>query len=939
MKRLIEGLMVLLAVVPARAEVQIEGRVRLGSGEPVAGAQVLLFELANLRSAPMGATTDQTGYFALPLRSLQGSASVSPKRFDLGQNYPNPFNPSTIIPYQLSAATQVRLDVFNLLGQRIATLVDAERSAGFHTARWSATDAAERAVGAGVYFYRLTAGGEHLTRRMVLIDGQVGVPVGTASGGSRAVVAEAVRASPVYGLTVSGPGLMPYVDPSFRVEAVRGLVDIEVEAIARVPLAKGVSGGLLGDVDNNGRVDVFDALLVAIYSGNSATVMPNSGKIALGDVNQDGQTDITDAWLIATYTVDPSNPELPVGIGESVTLALDGGDGNSRQTVETVNLSSMPASNLWNLPEGALARLGKGTVRNAIFSANGAWMAVSRYIGTWLYDTSTGAEVALIRTKERTNGAIAVSSDGSTLAMGAFRSVQVWDVASGQIKILDGHTDWVRSVALSPDGATLASSSESGMIMIMLWDTASGQLKTTLDGHGPMVFSPDGATLASSDSNIDGRVQLWDVASGQPKAALEGSENYGILSMAFSPDGATLASSLAKSNIYGEVRLWDVASGQPKTTLEGSENYAMAFSPDGATLASSSRDGEVRLWDVASGQLKTTLNGDWHRINSLAFLPDGSALAIAREDGTAGLWDMANGLFKAILEEDSRGVLSLAFSPDGSTLASSNWDGTVGLWDMADGLFKVLGEYADNNHPLAFSPDGSTLASGFFGMVRLWDTASGQVQDTWPGHTRLVSSVVFSPDCTILASGSLDGTIRLWDVAGGQIKTILENPGGPVNSVAFSPDGSILASGSDGTVRLWDVASNQLRIALEGHTYRVNSVAFSPDGFTLASGSRDGTIRLWDATSGQIKKILEHSGRVNSVAFSPDGFTLANSRGGSIQFWDVASGQLKKSLMGHGEGVSSISYAPSGAILASASLDGTILVWDAIAEEFSSPPP
>ena len=810
MKRLIEGLMVLLAVVPARAEVQIEGRVRLDSGEPVAGAQVLLFELANLRSAPVGATTDQTGYFALSLRSLQGSASVSPERFDLGQNYPNPFNPSTIIPYQLSAATQVRLDVFNLLGQRIATLVDAERSAGFHTARWSATDAAERAVGAGVYFYRLTAGGEHLTRRMVLIDGQVGVPVGTASGGSRAVGAEAVQASPVYGLTVSGPGLVPYVDPSFRVEAVRGPVDIEVEVIARVPLAKGVSGGLLGDVDNNGRVDVFDALLVAIYSGNSATVMPNNGKISLGDVNQDGQTDITDAWLIATYTVDPSNPELPVGIGEPVTLALDGGDGDSRRTVETVDFSSMPASNLWNLPEGALARLGKGTVRNTIFSANGAWMAVSRYIGTWLYDTSTGAEVALIRTKEKTNGAIAVSSDGSTLAMGAFRSVQVWDAASGQIKILDGHTDWVRSVALSPDGAT---------------------------------------------------------------------------------------------------------------------------------LASSSRDGGVRLWDVASGQLKTTLNGDWHRINSLAFLPDGSALAIAREDGTAGLWDMANGLFKAILEEDSRGVLSLAFSPDGSALASSNWDGTVGLWDMADGLFKVLGEYADNNHPLAFSPDGSTLASGFFGMVRLWDTASGQVQDTWPGHTRLVRSVVFSPDCTILASGSLDGTIRLWDVADGQIKTILENPGGPVYSVAFSPDGSILASGSDETVRLWDVASNQLRIALEGHTYRVNSVAFSPDGFTLASGSRDGTIRLWDATSGQIKKILEHSGRVNSVAFSPDGFTLANSRGGSIQFWDVASGQLKKSLMGHGEGISSISYAPSGAILASASLDGTILMWDAVAEEFSSPPP
>ena len=931
MKHLIEGLVVLLAVVPARAEGQIEGRVRLDSGEPVAGAQVLLFELTNLRSAPVGTTTDQTGHFALPVRSLRGSASVSPERFDLGQNYPNPFNPSTIIPYQLSAATQVRLDVFNLLGQRIATLVDAERPAGFHTARWSATDAAERAVGAGVYFYRLTADGEHLTRRMVLIDGQVGVPVGTASGGSRVVVAEAVQASPVYGLTVSGPGLMPYVDPNFRVEAVRGLVDLEVEAIARVPLTKVASGGLLGDVDNNGRVDVFDALLVAIYSGNSAAIMPNNGKISLGDVNQDGQTDITDAWLIAAYTVDSSNPELPVGIGEPVTLALDSGD--SRQTVEMVDFSSMPASNLWNLPEGALARLGKGMVRNTTFSANGAWMAVSTYIGTWLYDTSTGAEVALIRTKEKTTGSIAVSSDGSILARGAFRAVQIWDAASGEIKILDGHTDWVGSVALSPDGATLASSSEGERGTILLWDTASGQLKATLDGGvGSMVFSPDGTVLASG--SWDGGVRLWDAASGQPKATLEG---QGVLSKAFSPDGVTLAS----GSIDGEVQLWDVASGQLKTTLNGHKYriYSLAFSPDGSTLAIASRDGRAGLWDVANGLFKAILEEDTRGVYALAFSPDGSALAIARYDGRAGLWDVANGLFKAILEEDTRGVYALAFSPDGSTLASSNWDGTVGLWDMANGLFKVLGEYADNNHPLAFSPDGSTLASGFFGMVRLWDTASGQVQDNWPGHTRSVRSVVFSPDGTILASGSWDGTIRLWDVAGGQIKTILENPGGSVFSLAFSPDGSILASGSDSTVQLWDVASNQLKLTLEGHTYWVHSVAFSPDGSTLASGSRDGTIRLWDATSGQLEKILEHSGPVYSVAFSPDGSTLANSRGGSIQFWDVASGQLKKSLRGHGKEVYSISYAPSGTILASASLDGTILMWDAIAEEFSPPPP
>ena len=76
------------------------------------------------------------------------------------------------------------------------------------------------------------------------------------------------------------------------------------------------SGGVLGDVDNNGRVDFFDALLVALYSRGSSTVMPNNGDISLGDVNADGRINSTDAYLIAAWLNDPSDPTLPAGIGE-----------------------------------------------------------------------------------------------------------------------------------------------------------------------------------------------------------------------------------------------------------------------------------------------------------------------------------------------------------------------------------------------------------------------------------------------------------------------------------------------------------------------------------------------------------------------------------------------------------------------------------------------
>ena len=240
-----------------------------------------------------------------------------PDGFALGQNYPNPFNPSTIIPYQLPTSAHVRLEVFNLLGQRLATLVDAERSAGAHMAQWDGTDAAGRAVGAGVYIYRLSGVGVSVSRRMVLVDGQAGVPrAGATLGPVQSVVEEPAAAGlPVYGLTVSGVGLVPYVDPAFRVGVDEA--DIVLEEHDGSPRMKLVAGGILGDVDGNGQVDVFDALYVLLYSEDSSIMLPNNGDISLGDVNGDGRVDIADAVLLIRYSSDPSDPALPEGIGQT----------------------------------------------------------------------------------------------------------------------------------------------------------------------------------------------------------------------------------------------------------------------------------------------------------------------------------------------------------------------------------------------------------------------------------------------------------------------------------------------------------------------------------------------------------------------------------------------------------------------------------------------
>ena len=560
-------------------------------------------------------------------------------------------------------------------------------------------------------------------------------------------------------------------------------------------------------------------------------------------------------------------------------------------TFLTTNLNQ--DSTTWNLPEGARARLGKGSINELAYSPDGTLLAIASTIGVWLYDTNTYQEINLLTEHTGRVESVAFSPDGTTLASGSsWGSIQLWDVATGTVKqTLTGHTVW--SVAFSPDGTTLASGSADDTIR--LWDVDTGTVKQTLTGHTGWVwsvaFSPDGTTLASGSR--DNTIRLWDVATGTGKQTLTGHTRE-VRSVAFSPDGTTLASGSTDNSI----RFWDVATGTLKNALTGHGGSArsVAFSPDGTTLATGSWTG-IRLWDVDTGTLKNALTGHTGEVRSVAFSPDGNALASGSWDDTIRLWDVATGTLKQTLTGHTGWVNSVAFSPDENTLASISWS-TIGLWDVATGTLKnALTGHTGWAWSVAFSPDGNTLASGGGDGIRLWDVATGTLKNTLTGHTVLVYSVAFSPDGNTLATGSEDNTIRLWDVATGTLKNTLTGHTSRVESVAFSPDGNTLASGSwDNTIRLWDVATGTVKQTLTGYTGWVSSVAFSPDGNTLASGGGDDTIRLWDVDIGTLRNTLTgHTSRVESVAFSPDGNTLATgSADGTVLLWDIETSEPER---------------------------------------------
>jgi WD40 repeat protein len=297
-------------------------------------------------------------------------------------------------------------------------------------------------------------------------------------------------------------------------------------------------------------------------------------------------------------------------------------------------------------------------------------------------------------------------------------AIRLWDVDSRQQKAvlpLSTPTE-VRTIALAPDGRTVAAGIANGAIW--LWDTQSQQRRSTL-----FVSTP--------------AAQYWKLVDKMQALSLPVSPNYtdDVWALAYSPDSRTLASGSGQ----GMVQLWDLVTGREIVTLpeKHEEVAALAFSPDGATLAVNHL-GQIKLWDLATMKLRQTLTGHKDSIRCLAFSPDCSVLVSGAKDWRIKLWDLVSGQERASLIGHLDTVAAVAFSPDGKTLASGSFDATVKLWHRATGQeLATLEKHPGRVLSVAFSPDGKILVSGC-------ETPTGGDAFFWhaPGYERAKTKLV-----------------------------------------------------------------------------------------------------------------------------------------------------------------------------------------------------
>lgn len=288
--------------------------------------------------------------------------------------------------------------------------------------------------------------------------------------------------------------------------------------------------------------------------------------------------------------------------------------------------------------------------------------------------------------------------------------------------------------------------------------------------------------------------------------------------------------------------------------------------------------------------------------------------------------------------EQGDSIGAVAWSPDRRTVVVGSDDGIVRFWDSTTG--QPVGPPLAHGGPVkavAFSPDGQLLLSGsadckacLWDLTRVRASGTAEPRHTW-NHPDEVLAVAFSPDGQTILTGCQDHRARLWRISGDWRRDRFPHPDAVVG-VAFQPDGEqFVTVCANGTGRLWPTTGPVRSAASPVFHHRpILAVAFSPDGKKVLLGSRDRTTRVCEATSGKaVGEAITHPSPVHAVALSADGERILTGCGdGMARVWEASTGRPVGLPVAHPDAMRAVSFCPDGQRILTAGRDAKARVWE-----------
>ncbi len=591
-----------------------------------------------------------------------------------------------------------------------------------------------------------------------------------------------------------------------------------------------------------------------------------------------------------------------------------------------------------------------------------------------LHDVHTGEMTHEFAFQSGNGAAIAASADGARVALRSDEAVQVWDVATQEVRVNFEEAQSANGsrtfLDLSPDGNFVAALNSDKTTRV--WDVNTGEVIFAIEdcvtarGFG-LYFSPDGSHLlvvreVFGDEGIERRFQVFAVPSGEliKNALLPKDSILSIHAAAFGP-----ANDLLAFGMDDRLALWDINTGdwrgEAMTGVKFGHPDVVRFSPDGSLVAAGEKEGGLLVCTSEGKLVSAIAKAHEDEIRSVRFSHDGSRLATVGDDRTVRLWSVPDLLPLKTYRGHGANIFTVAFSPDDQYLASSDDDigkSAAKVWDLRSDL-----DFAPIELPgfrmATYSAEGDVIAGTSDAGLVIWQGRTGRRLHVLEAHDQAAKAIALNASGSLVASIGAEGdaeTLRIWDVTTGelihQVATGLQ--GSDAIDFVLGDTQLLIASGKE-LVQFNREAASFTPLLGEGLLGELNprntpNYRVSPEGdrvvICLQKADSPFQAVLRNLTDGSELASVSIEGVAGLRGFFTDApATLllaredlnADGRGidhGSVSIWDTTAGTLSEPAFTyedgsevHQAGIVSMALSPGGSQLATGDKQGRTALW------------